>query len=243
MSRAATPRHPWPDARPLGRVAVVGAGIAGCRLRELAEAGFEVDVLDEGASFRPAAIPGRCFSRCPTWVAARWATGPPVLCVDLSLGRRRGLPWDDLRVARYGDKRAHADRLRTGLVALPSKIRLPSRTPVRGDPWPHHRGDGARRLVSQAAGPSRHPGAHPQPRDASDARWMLGVAGPFDTVVLANSFAARALVPALDLHPVRGQFVFLPATRDGFQNRALCGRLPASRAWWTASSRRYLPPG
>lgn len=223
-------RHPWPDARPLGRVAVVGAGIAGCSVaRELAEAGVEVDVFDgnepaSGASGNPWALlqplpnlggspVGDWTTRAFVWTRA-WA-------------RRRGLPWDDLQVARYGDKRAHADRLRAELswgAALedpaaiedaPSGAILGLTTAAMVPPafW-------CRKLLAHHGirVHTHSPVTHLTPG------WMLGVAGPFDTVVLANSFAARALVPALDLHPVRGQLVFLPATRASVsQNRALCG--------------------
>jgi tRNA 5-methylaminomethyl-2-thiouridine biosynthesis bifunctional protein len=223
-------RHPWPEPRPLGRVAVVGAGIAGSSLaRELAEAGVLVDVFEAehpgaGASGNPWGLlqplpnlggspVGDWTSRAFAWTRA-WAA-------------RRGLPWHALSVARYGGRADYADRLREELgwgsvLEAPDTIQDAPSGAILG-------------LTAAAMVPPRvwceqlldHPGIHLH-TNSSIARlspgWKLDHHGPFDTVVLANSVAARDLVPALDLHPVRGQLLTLPATEASRrQVRALCG--------------------
>ncbi len=223
-------RHPWPSRRPEGRIAVIGAGIAGCSLaRELAEAGRAVEVFEAqapaaGASGNPWALlqplpnlggspVGDWTTRAFVWTRA-WA-------------RRRGLPWEPLSVARYGENNHHADRLRAELQWGPA---LEDPATISDAPAGAILG-----LTTAAVVPPRvwcqHLLSHDRIRLHSHtpihrlaAGWMLDDHGPFDTVVLANSFSARALLPALDLHPVRGQLIQLPATAASrHQTRALCG--------------------
>ncbi|HCH66479.1 MAG: hypothetical protein CL927_10445 [Deltaproteobacteria bacterium] len=225
-----TLRHPWPEGRALGSIAVVGAGIAGCSVaRELAEAGcvvdvFEADVPASGASGNPWALlqplpnlggspVGDWTTRAFVWTRA-WA-------------RRRGLPWEALTVARYGDKRDHANRLR---AELPWGAALEDPSTIEDAPPGAILGLTTAAMVPPQVWCSLLL-AHDRirvhthtPVTALTPGWMLGSHGPFDTVILANSFAARALVPALDLHPVRGQLAVLPATAaSAGQARALCG--------------------
>ena len=131
-------RHPWPDARPPGRVAVVGAGIAGCSIaRELAEAGVVVDVFDadEPAS-GPAATRGRCFAaaqpgrqpvgdwttRAFVWTRA-WARRRA--CPGMTFGWRGTATSARMPIACVPSSRG----------GLPSKTRLPSRMHRRGPFW------------------------------------------------------------------------------------------------------------
>ena len=230
-ARAMQPvRHPWPEARPLGRVAVIGAGVAGGSMaRELAEEGVAVEVFEAqsiaaGASGNPwgllQPLPNLGGSPVGDWTtrAFAWTRGR---------AHQWGLPWHDLRVARYGDKRAYADKLRDRLEwgsvledpeciedAPPGAI-LGIQTAAMVPPreW-------CRRLLD-------HPAitVHaPRPIQALQPGWFLDDEGPFDTVILANSWSARELVPGLDLHPVRGQLATVAVT-DGAPaaTRAWCG--------------------
>ena len=213
-----------------GRVAVVGAGIAGCSVaRELAERGVAVELFEAsepgaGASGNPwgllQPLPNLGGSPVGDWTtrAYVWTRG---------WAHRRGLPWTPVRVARYGPRRDYADRLRDALAwggALEDPTTIQDAPPgaILG-------------LTTAAVVPPRAWCRalvdHPAVRVRSGRRiqalrpgWWLDGEGPFDTVVLANSFAARALVPGLDLHPVRGQLVQVPQTAaSARQTRALCG--------------------
>jgi len=233
-------RLPWPEARPPRRIAVVGAGIAGTSMaRCLAEEGLDVLLLEAeapgaGASGNPwgllqplpnlgASPVGDWTTRGFVWTRA-WA-------------QRMGLPYEAVSVARYGaaDRHAYVDKLRDTL------------------PWgdvlePGHQIDNAPPgailgiRAAAVAQPRRwceqlvdHTRIHLQRARVVDllrhsAGWRLaldqGGKHDVDTVVLANSTAARQLLPALDLHPVRGQLVQLAATDESLrQQRALCGSI------------------
>ena len=223
-------RHPPHPVRPPGRVAVIGAGIAGCSVaRELAEEGIRVEVFEAreaavGASGNPwgllQPLPNLGASPVGDWTTRAFAW-------TRAWAQRRGLPWQPLRVARYGDKAEYARKL---LEQLGWGDVLESPEDIDDAPT------GALLGIAEAAVvPPRvwcrtlleHPGITLRaPRAVNRLRpgWFLDDEGPFDTVILANSWSARELVPGLDLHPVRGQLLQLPATdRSVGQQRALCG--------------------
>lgn len=233
-------RYPWSAPRDLGQIAVVGAGIAGTSIaRRLAEEGFQVTVLEAeapgaGASGNPwgllQPLPNLGHSPVGDWTTRGFAW-------TRAWARRRGLPFEPLSVARYGpaDRLAYARRLRESLPwgdvledgesiqdAPPGAV-LGIRTAALAQPrvW-------CAQLMD-------HPRIHLQGGQVvqlsrSGPRWQLtladGAVFTADTVVLANSTQARELLPALDLHPVRGQLVQLAQTpHSATQTRALCGSI------------------
>ena len=237
---AVAQRFPWSAPRELGRVAVVGAGIAGTSIaRRLAEEGFQVTLVEAqrpgaGASGNPwgllQPLPNLGDSPVGDWTTRAFAW-------TRAWARRRALSYEPVSVARYGapDRLDYAQRLRASLpwgdvledgatiTDAPAGAVLGIRTAalVQPDTW-----------CAQLAD---HPRIHLRPArvvalDRREAHWQLileqGSPLQADTVVLANSTQARDLLPALDLHPVRGQLVQLAQTpQSAAQTRALCGAI------------------
>ena len=233
-------RLPWPVPRQPGRIVVVGAGIAGTSMaRRLAEEELEVTLLEAefpgaGASGNPWGLlqPLPNLGGSPV---GDWTTRGFVWTRAWAL--RMGLPLQPLQVARYGasDRAAYVDRLRT---ELPWGDVLEAGTDIDNAP------PGAILGIRTAAmaPPIRwcqlladHPSIRMRKGrvvglEEVDGSWRLTLADGdvlgADTVVLANSTQARDLLPALDLHPVRGQLATLePTEQSRDQQRALCGSI------------------
>ncbi|MFT4979526.1 MAG: tRNA 5-methylaminomethyl-2-thiouridine biosynthesis bifunctional protein [Myxococcota bacterium] len=233
LPRQRGPRYPTPPLRPLRRVAVIGAGIAGSSAaRALAEAGASVTVIDadgiaSGASGNPLGLiqplpnlggspVGDWYSRAFVWTRA--------------LAARLSLPWDVVGVTRHTNsdkKRRYAERLLDKL----------SWQGVLSQPT----GDGILDIAHAAIIPPiiwcTQLLAHPDitlraPLTVTGLRadgplWSLetpaGLLSGFDVVVLANSAAARDLSSGLPLRWVRGQLGWVDASEaSSRQQRTLC---------------------
>ncbi|MEL6346081.1 MAG: FAD-dependent 5-carboxymethylaminomethyl-2-thiouridine(34) oxidoreductase MnmC [Myxococcota bacterium] len=228
-------RYPIPSFHDPGRVAVVGAGIAGSSLaRGLAEAGLHVVVFDangvaSGASGNPYGLtqplPNLEDSPVGDWYsrAFSWTRG---------LAAQHGLPWDIVGVTRYPasqKKRAYALRLLQelswkGVLDEPTApgacLDIHHAAMVKPVAWCHALLDHERITV--------HPHRTVTRLTRTAAGWRLFgdrdvYLGGFETVVLANSAAARQLVPWLPLRWVRGQLGWVKQTPiSAAQTRALC---------------------
>lgn len=240
IRRQPASRYPIPPGRPPGRVAIIGAGIAGCSVaRELAERGIASEVFDAvgpaaGASgnrwglLQP--LPNLGDSPVGDWTTRAFAW-------TRARAHAWGLPWKEVQVARYGEKAAYAQRL---LDELPWGAALEAPDRITDAPAGVILGIRTAAVIPPVEWCSKlleHPAITlhaPHRVEALRPGWFIDEAGPFDTVVLANSWAARELVPNLDLYPVRGQLLHLPATSTSHQQtRALCGSvylLPAADA-------------
>lgn len=219
-------RYPAVPRRPAGRIAVIGAGIAGCSTaRALAEAGFPVTVFDasgvaSGASGNPLGLVqplpnliqnpiGDWYSRAFVWARA--------------LAARLSLPWDPCGVTRIptsAKKTAYIQRL-LGEVSWPGvlaagaggSLEIHHAAIIQPIEWCH-------RLLAHARITLRAP--HAIQDISSGPPWTLG-GQSFDTVVLANSASAAALTPGLPLRWVRGQLGWVAATAaSAVQVQALC---------------------